>query len=158
MRSLKMSDKMHLNDNSAVSSTLLPVRIIIDFIEKLLKNAILKVTSGTSFALQDLFYICSGVGNNYGWGLSEETMKTAILPVNLVFLCFSILSKKCFTLFYTLKQNWCFFFSPEVSSWSLPPSPPQIVFQSTLQWCQLLLLNRFIFFLCYERMKLAEHL
>lgn len=66
MRSLKMSDKMHLNDNSAVSSTLLPVRIIIDFIEKLLKNAILKVTSGTSFALQDLFYICSGVGNNYG--------------------------------------------------------------------------------------------
>lgn len=66
--------------------------------------------------------MCSGVGNNYGWGPSKETMKMAILLVNLVFLCFSISIQKCFTLFHTLK-NWPFFPLKSVFLKSAPPHP-----------------------------------
>lgn len=111
----------------------------------MLKTVILKGTSVASFALQDLLCVCCDVGNNCGWSLFKDTMKTAILLVNLVFLCFFILMQKWFTSFHTLKQNW-FFFPREAC---LPAAfffPVKIDFQPTLHWCQLQILNRFIFF------------
>lgn len=98
MASLKMAGKTSLQESSETSS--LPFHVITDFMKKQLP-------------LQDLICIFSGAGNNNEWCPSKETMKTAILPVYLLFSPFSILSQKCFTLFQTLKQK-CFLFFPAV--------------------------------------------
>lgn len=144
MASLKMAGKTSLQESSETSS--LPFHVITDFMKKQLP-------------LQDLICVFSGAGNNNEWCPSKETMKTAILPVYLLFSPFSILSQKCFTLFQTLKQKCFLFFSCSLSSWSLFFCFLEIIFQSTLQWYQLFIfLHIYFFLLCYERVNLAEYL